>query len=106
MLFIILYTKFFFSRLFLRYCGSWPNATLYGVFGLREGETKVNIMTQLAAHIHPNDSAFEELVRETWSRKEGPSLQRKRDFKSDLGDNVDQDVLEFIDEDEKKSLKW
>ena len=62
-------------------------------------------MTQLAAHIHPNDSAFEELVRETWSRKEGPSLQRKRDFKSDLGDNVDQDVLEFIDEDEKKEFE-
>ena len=61
-------------------------------------------MTQLAIHIHPNDSAFEELVRGTWSRTEGPSLQRKKDFKSDLGDDVDQDVLEFIDEDEKKEF--
>ena len=110
--FIILYTTklFFFYWLFLRYCGSWPNATLlelarcYGVSGLKESATKVNIMTQLATHIHPNDSAFEELVRGTWSRTEGPSLQRKKDFKSDLGDDVDQDVLEFIDEDEKKEF--
>ena len=62
-------------------------------------------MTQLATHIHPNDSAFEELVRGTWSRTEGPSLQRKKDFKSDLGDDVAQDVLEFIDEDEKKEFE-
>ena len=77
----------------------------HGVTGLKKNDTIKEIMTRLAKKIHPNDHAFVELVSETWSRKQNVSDQpKKRFFNSDLGNDVDQDVLEYCDEEEKKEF--
>ena len=57
-------------------------------------------MTKLAHKIHPNDQAFVDLVHQVWSRKQNEAAQL---FKSDLGNDVDLDVLEYIDDKEKKA---
>ena len=74
-----------------------------GVTGLKERDTIKEIMTKLAHKIHPNDQAFVDLVQQVWSRKQNEADQPKKHlFKSALGNDVDQDVLEYIDEEEKR----
>ena len=52
-----------------------------------------------------NDHAFVELVNQVWSSKQNEAAQPKKIlFKSDLGNDVDQDVLAYIDEEEKKEF--
>ena len=56
-------------------------------------------MTKLTHKIHPND------LHQVWSRKQEEEAQPKKSlFKSDLGNDVDQDVLEFVDEEKKKEF--
>ena len=51
------------------------------------------------------DPIFVDLVHQVWSRKQNEADQLKKDlFKSDLGNDVDQDVMEYIDEEENQSL--
>ena len=76
----------------------------YGVVGLKESTTIRMIMTKLAAEIYPDDTAFQQQVDETWSRQ-GPSVQAKRDYKSDLGNEVDECVMGFVEPDEQREFK-
>ena len=51
------------------------------------------------------DPIFVDLVHQVWSRKQNEADQLKKDlFKSDLGNDVDQDVMEYIEEEENQSL--
>ena len=52
------------------------------------------------------DPIFVDLVHQVWSRKQNEADQLKKDlFKSDLGNDVDQDVMEYIDEEEKSLIR-
>ena len=78
----------------------------HGVTGLKKNETIKEIMTNLAHQIHPNDHAFVGLVNQVWSSKQNEAAQPEQHIQvtSDLGNDVDLDGLEYIDEEEKKEF--
>ena len=86
-------------------------AAQLGVTGLKERERERergrerDAIKEVMTKFHPNDQAFVDLVHQVWSRKQNEVAQPKKNlFKSDLGNDVDQDVLEYIDEERKKEF--
>ena len=73
---------------------------MHGVTGLKERHNQGD-----HEQVGLQDPIFVDLVHQVWSRKQNEADQLKKDlFKSDLGNDVDQDVMEYIEEEESQSL--